>query len=86
MKKEEPKIVVWSDSAFQEQWKLTENCLNYEPQQMQEQILDKMKAKTERVHPPLPVLPNFIVAAVVLSFVGYSDEIAELLNLLNVNA
>lgn len=73
--REVSKKVVWNDSRFQEQWQLTESCLTFEPEQMQQPMLDRMKAKTERVQPPFPALPNFIVAAMIMSYTGYQDEI-----------
>ena len=66
---------VRNDSRFQEQWQLTESCLTFEPEQMQQLIFDRMKAKTERVQPPFPTLPNFIIAAMIMSYTGYQDEI-----------
>ena len=45
-----------------------------------------MGSKTERVKPPFPALPGFSLDALILSFLGYADEVAQLLNLLNVNA
>ena len=52
---------------------------------MREQVLARLRDQKEKVEPPFPALPAFSLDALILSFVGYSDEIAELLNLLNTN-
>ena len=45
-----------------------------------------MMAKTEKVKQPIPKLPNFLATAHMLSYVGYQDEVEQLLNLLSVTA
>ena len=58
------------------------------PERPEEIVIPKRLPDTKpekKVRPPLPKVPSFSAAALILGYVGYQSQVKQLLNLLNKN-